>query len=111
MIGLTDWRQDKDQEVTAEFSGAVIGFLMGYKVPLGMLRKYIEHRRFKELLGQLSRIEKVVTYVIERNRGGKSAPSLFEGDDMKELSFSDRIKVGWNKEQLMSYHVMDESNI
>ena len=35
--------QHKDQEVTAEFSGAVIGHLMGYKVPLGNVKEYIEH--------------------------------------------------------------------
>src|SRR5659263_359517 len=33
--------QHKDQEVTAEFSGAVIGHLMGYKVPLGNVKEYI----------------------------------------------------------------------
>jgi len=27
--------QKKDQEVTAEFSAAIIGYLMGYKIPLG----------------------------------------------------------------------------
>ena len=58
--------QHKDQEVTAEFSGEVIGYLMGYKVPMGNVKEYIEHYSFKELLNQLSRIEKVVTYVIER---------------------------------------------
>jgi hypothetical protein len=58
--------QHKDQEVTAEFSGAVIGFLMGYKVPMGNVKEYIEHYSFRELLNQLSRIEKVVSYVIER---------------------------------------------
>ncbi len=34
--------QHKDQEVTAEFSGAVIGYLMGYKLPLGNVKSYIE---------------------------------------------------------------------
>jgi hypothetical protein len=58
--------QHKDQEVTAEFSGAVIGHLMGYKVPMGNVKEYIEHYSFRELLNKLSRIEKVVTYVIQR---------------------------------------------
>lgn len=58
--------QHKDQEVTAEFSAAVIAHLMGYKIPLGNVKEYIEGYSFKELLNQLSRIEKVVTYVIER---------------------------------------------
>jgi len=63
--------QHKDQEVTAEFSGAVIGYLMGYKIPLGNVREYIEHYSFKELMNQLSRIEKVVSFVIERTGRGK----------------------------------------
>lgn len=58
--------QRKDQEVTAEFSGAVIGFLMGYKIPLGNVKAYIESYSFRELMSCLSRIEKIVTYVIER---------------------------------------------
>lgn len=60
--------QRNDQEVTAEFSAAVIGYLMGYKVPLGNVREYIEGHSFKELLNSLSRIEKIVSYVIERTR-------------------------------------------
>ncbi len=60
--------QRKDQEVTAEFSGAVIGHLMGYKVPLGNVKEYIEHYSFKELMGSLSRIERVVNYVVERTK-------------------------------------------
>ncbi|MDO8726624.1 MAG: hypothetical protein Q7J35_11205 [Candidatus Methanoperedens sp.] len=60
--------QRNDQEVTAEFSGAVIGHLMGYKVPLGNVKEYIEHYSFKELMGCLGRIEKVVSYVIDRTK-------------------------------------------
>ncbi len=60
--------QRKDQEVTAEFSGAVIGYLMGYKVPLGNVKEYIEKYSFKELLSSLSRIERVVNYVVERTK-------------------------------------------
>ena len=60
--------QKKDQEVTAEFGAAVIGHLMGYKIPLGNVKEYIESYSFKELLNSLSRIEKVVTFVIDRTR-------------------------------------------
>src|SRR5659263_660307 len=60
--------QHKDQEVTAEFSGAVIGHLMGYKVSMGNVKEYIEHYSFKELMSCLGRIEKVVTYVIDRTK-------------------------------------------
>jgi hypothetical protein len=60
--------QRKDQEVIAEFSAAVIGYLMGYKIPLGNVKEYIEGYSFKELLNSLSRIEKVVNFVIERTK-------------------------------------------
>jgi hypothetical protein len=66
--------QYKDQEVTAEFSGAVIGYLMGYKVPLGNVKEYIEHYSFNELLTCLGRIEKIVCFVIERTK----APSFIQ---------------------------------
>ena len=58
--------QHKDQEVTAEFSAGVIAHLMGYKIPLGNVKEYIEHYSFKELINCLGRIEKVVSYVLER---------------------------------------------
>ena len=60
--------QNKDQEVTAEFSAAVIAHLMGYKIPLGNVREYVEHYSFKELMGCLSRVEKIVNYVIDRTK-------------------------------------------
>jgi hypothetical protein len=41
---------------------------MGYKIPLGNVKEYIENYSFKELLNSLSRIEKVVTFVIDRTR-------------------------------------------
>ncbi|HWQ96335.1 MAG TPA: ArdC-like ssDNA-binding domain-containing protein [Candidatus Methylomirabilis sp.] len=66
--------QRKDQEVTAEFSGAVIGYLMGYKMPLGNIKEYIESYSFKELLSSLSRIEKIVNFVIERTKVGVGQP-------------------------------------
>lgn len=66
--------QNKDQEVTAEFSGAVIGYLMGYKVPLGNVKEYIEHYSFNELLTCLGRIENIVRFVIERTE----APSFIQ---------------------------------
>ncbi len=66
--------QRKDQEVTAEFSGAVIGYLMGYKVPLGNVKEYIERFGFKILLSSLSRIENIVCYVIDRTTAGHKQP-------------------------------------
>jgi len=66
--------QQKDQEVIAEFDGAVIGYLMGYKIPLGNVRDYIEHYSFKELLTSLSRVERIVNYVIGRTTGIAEQP-------------------------------------
>jgi hypothetical protein len=66
--------QRNDQEVTAEFSGAVIGYLMGYKIPLGNVREYIGHYSFRELLNSLSRVETVVNYVIDRTTGAAKQP-------------------------------------
>src|SRR5659263_251378 len=61
--------QRTDQEVTAEFSAAVIARLMGYKIPLGNVREYIENYSFRELMSCLARIEKIVSYVIGRTDG------------------------------------------
>ncbi len=78
LVGLRPW-QLKDQEVIAEFSGAVIGHLMGYKIPLGNVREYIERYSFRELLNSLSRVEKVVNYVIERTTAGIKQPVVCLG--------------------------------
>jgi hypothetical protein len=71
--------QRKDQEVIAEFSGAVIGYLMGYKIPLGNIRDYITEYSFRELPNSLSRVEKVVSYVIERTTAGIKQPAVCIG--------------------------------
>lgn len=69
--------QRADQEVSAEFSAAVIGHLMGYRIPLGSVREYIENYSFKELLSSLARIEKIVSYVIERTKAvGVTQPAV-----------------------------------
>jgi hypothetical protein len=60
--------QHKDQEITAEFSAAIIGYLMGYKMPLGNIKEYIESYSFKELMNCLGRIEKNVNFVTERTK-------------------------------------------
>lgn len=64
--------QRNDQEVTAEFSAAVIAHLMGYKIALGNVKAYIESYSFKELMSCLSRIEKIVSFIIERTRAAVS---------------------------------------
>ena len=71
--------QKRDQEVTAEFSAAVIAQLMGYRIPLGNVREYIEQYSFRELMSCLARIEKIVSYVIERTGRYQTACHLCLG--------------------------------
>jgi len=71
--------QKRDQEVTAEFSAAVIAQLMGYRIPLGNVREYIEQYSFRELMSCLARIEKIVSYVIERTTAGIKEPVVCIG--------------------------------
>ena len=54
------------QEVVAEFSAAVIAYLMGYSIPLGNVREYIEHYGFIELFKAFARVERIVSFVVER---------------------------------------------
>ena len=54
------------QEVVAEFSAAVIAYLMGYQTPLGNAKEYIESYGFTELFKAFARVERVVSFVIER---------------------------------------------
>jgi len=54
------------QEVVAEFSAAVIAYLMGYKIPLGNVREYIESYGFTELFKAFARVERVVSFVVEK---------------------------------------------
>lgn len=58
--------QRNDQEVTAEFSAAVIGFLMGYQLPFGNMQEYIKAYNFQELFKCMARIEKIISFVVER---------------------------------------------
>ncbi len=44
---------------------AVRDHLMGYKVPPSNVKEYIESYSIKELMGNLSRIERVVNYKVE----------------------------------------------
>ncbi len=60
------------QEVVAEFGAAVIAFLLGYRVPLGNVKEYIESYGFVNLFKAFARIERVVGFVIERTAGFES---------------------------------------
>ena len=54
------------QEVVAEFAAAVIASLMGYQIPLGNVKEYIESYGFTELFKAFARVERVVSFVVER---------------------------------------------
>ena len=54
------------QEVVAEFSAAVIGYLMGYKISLGNAKEYIKSYGFTELFKAFARVERIVSFVVER---------------------------------------------
>src|SRR3972149_524024 len=71
--------QKTDQEVTAEFSAAVIAHLMGYRIPLGNVKEYIEQYSFRDVMSCLARIEKIVSYVIERTAAGIKEPVVCSG--------------------------------
>ncbi|KUK07743.1 MAG: hypothetical protein XD48_0078 [Archaeoglobus fulgidus] len=54
------------QEVVAEFSAAVIATLLGYRIPMGNIKEYIESYGFTELFRAFARVERVVGFVVER---------------------------------------------
>lgn len=58
--------QHSNQEVIAEFGSAVIGYMMGYDVPYGNVKQYIEKYNIKTLMNNLDRVHKVVSYIIEK---------------------------------------------
>lgn len=55
------------QEVVAEFAAAVIAYLMGYQIPLGNVKEYIEHYGFTELFKAFARVERVVNFIVGYN--------------------------------------------
>jgi len=63
---LKPW-QDSEQEIIAEFSGAIIGYLLGYKISLGNIQEYIKAYAgdIKKVYGLLGRIEKVCSFIFQ----------------------------------------------
>lgn len=68
--------QEVDREVVAEYSAAVIGYMMGYRYHIGTSKKYIESYSLKELMHQLNRCEKVISFIWDRttNQGVQIPP-------------------------------------
>ncbi len=67
--------QHSHQEIIAEMSACILGYLMGYMIPMGNSKHYIEgYGSYKDLLKCLTRIEKVVNFVIEKT---SVQPSFF----------------------------------
>ncbi len=91
--------QRKDQEVTAEFSAAVIAHLMGYKVPLGNVREYIENYSFRELMSCLARIEKIVSLLSRGRRQALNSLSYVfreAGHEVRDKLFTE---VEWGMDE------------
>jgi hypothetical protein len=95
--------QHKDQEVTAEFSAATIAHLMGFKVSLGDSKRYIEHYSFSELLKQLNRVEKVVTYIIQHTKCKEDDVRCIEGK-----TTSKNIKPSTKSDNIIEIEMMGE---
>ncbi len=62
--------QETDREVVAEYSAAVVGHMLGLKVSSGNSKKYIEAYSLKELMRQLNRCEKVISFIWDRTTQG-----------------------------------------
>ena len=59
--------QQPDQEIVAEFSAAVIGYLKGYDIKLEHSKEYIQsYANPKDIFDLLGRIEEVVNYIITK---------------------------------------------
>lgn len=68
-IRLNSFNGEKqDGEIVAELSGATMGYLMGYKVPIGDVKRYIETNGGK-VFHLLERTERVINYIISRTAG------------------------------------------
>ncbi|MBO8180952.1 MAG: M48 family peptidase [Archaeoglobus sp.] len=66
------------QEVVAEFSAAVIAYLLGYRIPLGNVKEYIEGYGFVNLFKAFARVERVVGFVVERTSRENIHTSLLQ---------------------------------
>ena len=59
--------QHKDQEIVAEFGAAVLARLLGYEIPLGNTKHYLEcYGSLREVAQFFSRIEKILGFIYER---------------------------------------------
>lgn len=67
VIGRLKPGQRKDQEIVAEFGAAVLGRLLGYDIPLGNTKRYIEgYGTLKEVVQFFGRLEKILAFIYER---------------------------------------------
>jgi len=58
----------EEREFVAELSAAVIAHLLGYKIALGNVKQYLSAFRPRNLYRALERVERVVSYVVEKTR-------------------------------------------
>lgn len=60
--------QDPMEEVVAEFSAVILCYLMGYQPHMGHAKHYIQSYGYEKLFKCFNRVEKIVSYVIERTQ-------------------------------------------
>jgi hypothetical protein len=77
VIGKLKPGQRKDQELIAEFGAAVLARLLGYDIPLGNAKRYIEsYGTVREVVQFFGRLEKIISYIYERVVEDKSLGSI-----------------------------------
>lgn len=69
-------RSIEEDEFVAELSAAVIGYLLGYKIPLRHVKAYIEQFKPLDVYKALNTVEKIVEYIVERTKTEKAPPEL-----------------------------------
>lgn len=74
--------QNPNQEVVADFSAAVIGRLLGYDIPLGNVKEYLEHyaTNLSQVATLFNRIGAVVEFVVSRTSIDATAATTEKGD-------------------------------
>ena len=72
----------------AEFSATVIATLLGYRIPMGNVKEYIEHYGFTELFRAFVRVKRVVGFVVDKT----SIQDFPESDQQCLYSYKHKFK-------------------
>lgn len=67
VIGKLKPGQRKDQEMIAEFGAATLAHLLGYEIPLGNTKRYLEsYGSLKDVIRFFDRLEKILLFIYDR---------------------------------------------